>query len=158
VWEKSSRSPLGIRKKEKNERGHEREETPKECLFRWKVYKETLSYCSVKKVWIRDRPPSAYTSFSLGRRKIRLIEDNAKCRHLKKIDLYRDFAAGVYLFLPRFCLGWCSNFAGSESGQMQSVKLLQNMVSNSTPQYAIPPPLHTVPLVSLCSTCQREKV
>jgi hypothetical protein len=33
------------------------------------------------------------------RRKIRLIEANAKCRHLKKlkIDLCRDFAAGVYL-------------------------------------------------------------
>jgi hypothetical protein len=28
-----------------------------------------------------------------------------------------------------FCLGWwCSNFVGSESGQKQSVKLLQNMV------------------------------
>jgi hypothetical protein len=26
------------------------------------------------------------------------------------------------------CLGWCSNFVGSESGQKQSVKLLQNMV------------------------------
>jgi hypothetical protein len=28
-----------------------------------------------------------------------------------------------------FCLGWCINFVGSESGQKQSVKLLQNMVS-----------------------------
>ena len=28
------------------------------------------------------------------RRKIRLIEGNAKCCHLKKIDLYRDFAVG----------------------------------------------------------------
>jgi hypothetical protein len=27
-----------------------------------------------------------------------------------------------------FCLGWCSNFVGSESVQKQSVKLLQNMV------------------------------
>jgi hypothetical protein len=34
-------------------------------------------------------------------------------------------------------LGWSSNFLGSESGQIQSVKLLQNMVSNRTP----PPPL-----------------
>ena len=32
-----------------------------------------------------------------------------------------------------FCLGWwCSNFVGSESGQKQSVKLLQNMVYNTT--------------------------
>jgi hypothetical protein len=29
-----------------------------------------------------------------------------------------------------FCLGWSSNFVGSESGQIQSVKLLYNMVSN----------------------------
>ncbi len=33
---------------------------------------------------------------SLQRRKIRLMEGNAKCR-LKKIDLERDFAKGVYL-------------------------------------------------------------
>jgi hypothetical protein len=31
------------------------------------------------------------------------------------------------------CLGWSSNFVGSESGQIQSVKLLLNMVSNRTP-------------------------
>jgi hypothetical protein len=36
-----------------------------------------------------------------------------------------------------FCLGWSSNFEDSESGQIQSVKLLQNMVSNRTQ----PPPL-----------------
>ncbi len=28
-----------------------------------------------------------------------------------------------------FYLGWSSNFVGSESGQIQSVKLLKNMVS-----------------------------
>jgi hypothetical protein len=39
-----------------------------------------------------------------------------------------DFSAGVYLPLPLlgFCLGWSSNFVGSQSGQVQSVKLLQN--------------------------------
>jgi hypothetical protein len=31
------------------------------------------------------------------RRKIVLIESNDKCRYPKKIDLLRDFAAGVYL-------------------------------------------------------------
>jgi hypothetical protein len=36
-----------------------------------------------------------------------------------------------------FCSGWCSNFVGSESGQKQSVKLLQNMVYNTTQH---PPP------------------
>jgi hypothetical protein len=35
-------------------------------------------------------------------------------------------------------MGWCSNFVdGSESGQKQSIKLLQNMVYNITQQ---PPP------------------
>jgi hypothetical protein len=56
-----------------------------------------------------------------------------------------DFASGVYLSevppLLGFCLGWCSNFVGSESGQIQSVKLPQNMVSKRTPY---PPALHTV--------------
>jgi hypothetical protein len=45
----------------------------------------------------------------------------------------KDFAAGIYLSEaptpPRFLLGWCSNFVGSESGQIKRVKLLQNMVS-----------------------------
>jgi hypothetical protein len=41
-------------------------------------------------------------------------------------------------------LGWCSNFVGSESGQKQSVKLLQNMVY-STIQHSTPPTAtHTV--------------
>jgi hypothetical protein len=30
------------------------------------------------------------------------------------------------------CLGWCNNFVGSESGQKQSVQLLQNIVYNTT--------------------------
>ncbi len=34
--------------------------------------------------------------------------------------------------LQGFRLGWSSNFVGSESGQIQTVKLLQNMVSNTT--------------------------
>jgi hypothetical protein len=40
------------------------------------------------------------------------------------------------------CFGWCSNFVGSEFGQKQSVKLLQNMVYN-TPQHPPPPPTVT---------------
>jgi hypothetical protein len=40
------------------------------------------------------------------------------------------------------CLGWC-NFVGSESGQKQSVKLLQNMVYNTT-QHPPPPHSHTL--------------
>ncbi len=42
-----------------------------------------------------------------------------------------------------FCLGWSSNFVGSESGQTKSVKLMQNMVSNRT-QHPPPPPSHTL--------------
>jgi len=38
----------------------------------------------------------------------------------KKIDLKRVFPAGLYL-------SECSNFLGSESGQIRSVNLLQNM-------------------------------
>jgi hypothetical protein len=45
-----------------------------------------------------------------------------------------------------FCLGWCSNFVGSESSQKQSVKLLQNMVYN-TLQLPPPPQTHTVCLL-----------
>jgi hypothetical protein len=41
-----------------------------------------------------------------------------------------------------FCLGGSSNFVGSESGQVRSDKLLQNMVSNRTP--FPPPPTHCI--------------
>ncbi len=42
-----------------------------------------------------------------------------------------------------FCLRWwSSNFLGSESGQIQSVELLQNMVSNRTQHPPPPHPLH----------------
>ncbi len=40
--------------------------------------------------------PKVYT-LTGNRRKIRLKERNAKCSHLNKIDLKRDFAAGVNL-------------------------------------------------------------
>jgi hypothetical protein len=51
----------------------------------------------------------------------------------KKIDLCRDFRQVLICLRPPpllgVCLGWCRNFVGSESGQKQSVKLLQKMVS-----------------------------
>ncbi len=53
----------------------------------------------------------------------------------KKIDLQRDFVAGVSEapFPPTFSFGGgLTNFAGSESGQLNRLKLLQNMVSNRT--------------------------
>jgi hypothetical protein len=47
------------------------------------------------------------------------------------------------------CLGWCSNFVGSESGQKQSVKLLQNMVYSSI-QHP-PPQSHTLSVYTVHS-------
>jgi hypothetical protein len=60
----------------------------------------------------------------------------------KQSDLQWVFAAGVYLSQApspsRSFLGCSSNFVVSESGQMQSVKLLQNMVYHRTQHH--PPP------------------
>jgi hypothetical protein len=80
----------------------------------------------------------------LFRRKIRLIECNAKCRYLNKLTskgtLWQVFICLRPPPLLGFCLGWCSNFVGSEFGQNQSTKLLQNMVYNTTqhPLYPLP--------------------
>ncbi len=55
----------------------------------------------------------------------------------------------IYLRFPPLlglCLEWESNFVGSESGQKQSVKLMQNMVSNTTQQHPPPPPSNTLPV------------
>jgi hypothetical protein len=83
-------------------------------------------------------------NFNVNLRKIRLIEDNAICRHLNKLTckgtLWQVFIYLVPSRLLDFILGWPSNFVGSESCQIQSVKLLQNMLG--TP-YAPPPPPHT---------------
>ncbi len=65
----------------------------------------------------------------------------------KKLTCKGTFSAGIYLSeappLLGFSLSWSSNFVGSESGQILSVKLLQNMVSNRT-QHLPPPPSNTV--------------
>ncbi len=53
-----------------------------------------------------------------------------------------------------FCLGWSSNFVGSESGQIESVKLLQNMVSNTTEHCPAPTQPHTV---CICCTLTRGR-
>ncbi len=52
-----------------------------------------------------------------------------------------------------FSLGWSSNFVGSESGQIQSVKLLQNTVSNRAQH---PPPLPSYTLSVYTVLWQRE--
>ncbi len=80
-------------------------------------------------------------------RKIRLIEGNAKCRHLKKYICKGTLRQMLILLrhppLQWFCLRWPSNFVGSESGQIQSVKIPQNMVSNRTPIPQRPYALYT---------------
>jgi hypothetical protein len=56
--------------------------------------------------------------------------------------LQKVFAAAVYLFEasspPNFVLGRVSNFVGYESAHIQSVKVLQNMVSDKTQQSPFP--------------------
>ncbi len=78
---------------------------------------------------------------------INFIDTKAKCRHLKKLTCKWTLRQ-VFLCLspPRllgFCLGWSSNFIGSESGQIHSVKLLQNVVFSRT-QHPTPSPSHTL--------------
>jgi len=64
---------------------------------------------------------------------INYVDTKVKCRNLKKL------ASSPTLFiclsphpLLGYCLGWSTNFVGSESGQIQSVKLQQNTVWSST--------------------------
>ncbi len=94
-----------------------------------------------------------------GRRKIRLIEGNAKRRYLKKLTFIGTLRQVFICLRPPpplgFCLGWCSNFVGSESGQKQSVKLLQNMVSNTT-QHHHPPATNCLYTVFCSWTLGRE--
>ncbi len=76
------------------------------------------------------------------------IDTKAKCRHIKKNWLVKGLCDRCLPVcrpppLLGLCLGWSSNLVGSESGQIQSVKLMQNMVSNRT-QHPPPPPSHTL--------------
>ncbi len=75
----------------------------------------------------------------------------------KKIDLQRDFVAGVSEAPspPRFLFGGClANFVGSESGQLNRLKLLQNIVSNRT-QHTQQQSSHVGPPVN--SPVQKDK-
>ncbi len=78
-----------------------------------------------------------------SRRKIWLIESTAKSRHLSKFTCKGTLRQELICLRPPPFLGICleqsSNFEGSESGQIQSVKLLQNMVSKRTQQPPLPP-------------------
>jgi hypothetical protein len=90
------------------------------------------------------------TGWSQTVERLRLIETHAKCRYLKKFTC-KGALRQVFIYLRPppllgFCLGWSSNFVGSESGKMQNVELLQDIVSQhsscSTPPP--PPPSHTL--------------
>ncbi len=78
-----------------------------------------------------------------------------KWRHLKKILCKGTLLQMlIYLRPPPIldvCLGWPSNFVGSKSGQIQSVKLLHNMVCNRT-QRPPPPQPH---IIYICCTLER---
>jgi hypothetical protein len=50
---------------------------------------------------------------------------------LKKTDLRQVFICLMLPPLQNFCLGWSSNFEGSESEQIQSLKLLQNYIQQN---------------------------
>jgi hypothetical protein len=114
----------------------------------------SFSTCKSLALW----PHSLYYRLEelvdLLRRKIRLIESNAKCRHLKKFNCIGTLRQMLICLRPPtllgYCLGWSSNFVVSESGQIQSVKLLQNMVQ----QDSNPPPTPSQPLtVCTCIYC-----
>jgi hypothetical protein len=102
---------------------------------------------------------AAFLSFRYFRRKIRLIENTAKWRYLKSWPV-KELCCSVYLSQapshPMFLFGVVKQFVGFESGQKESVKLLQNMISNTNQQPPSPPPsshtLYTVYWYMYCSS------
>ncbi len=80
------------------------------------------------------------------RGEITLTESHAKCRYLKNWPVKGLCASCLSVRgpLPSKVFVWDSNFVGSKSCQKQSVKLLQNMVSNTTHQHPTPSQPNTV--------------
>jgi hypothetical protein len=95
----------------------------------------TLQYWRAEKHW---RP---YGCDTLLHGLINYRDTKAKCSHLIKLTCKGTLRQVLICRRPppSPCLGWSSDFVGSESGQIQSVKLLQNVVSNRT-QHPPPPP------------------
>jgi hypothetical protein len=64
------------------------------------------------------------------------MEVNVKCQSLRKITwkwtLRQIFICLRPPLLLDFSLGWSRNCVGSESSQIESIKLLPNIVSNKT--------------------------
>jgi hypothetical protein len=98
---------------------------------------------------------SLRTAYAYSHGLINYLDTKTKCRHLKKFTckgtLQQVFICLGPPPLPGFCLGWSSNFVRSESGQIQSVKLFQNMVSNRT-QHPPPSPGHTLSMINCTLT------
>ena len=61
---------------------------------------------------------SLRTAYAYSHGLINYLDTKTKCRHLKK------FTCKGTLRQVFICLGWSSNFLGSESGQTQRFKLL----------------------------------
>ncbi len=84
--------------------------------------------------------------------KIRLTESNAKSRHQKNFSCKGTLRQLFICLRPPpdldYCLWWPSHFVGSESGQIQNVQSLQNMVSNRTQHY-LPLPSHSLPVFTV---------
>ncbi len=74
---------------------------------------------------------------------INYIDTKAKCCHLKRLTCKETLRQVFVCLRPPpllgVCVGWSSNLIGSESGKIQSVNFLQNMVSSRT-QHPPPPP------------------
>jgi hypothetical protein len=84
--------------------------------------------------------------FGLGHGLINYIDTKAKCQHLEQLTCKGPLQQVIIFLRPPPLLGflgWFSNFVGSESCHIQSIKLLQNMVSNRT-QHPQPPSSHTL--------------
>ncbi len=77
---------------------------------------------------------------------IKYRDAKSKCCHLKKLPVQIDCGRCLSVWGPlhfKGFLGWSSNFVGCESGQIKSLKLLQNIVSNRT-QHPPHPPSRTL--------------
>ncbi len=95
-----------------------------------------LTYVSYEYWCIYVSPICVYTMYGMQKKATHGINT----RHKSKMSSSKKFTCKGTLWqvficlrphpLLGSCLGWSNNIVGSESGQIQSVKFLQNMVSN----------------------------
>ncbi len=90
------------------------------------------------------------THNTLQRRKIRLIESNAKCRHVRNLPVKGLCGRCLSVCpLPGYCLGWSSNFVGSESSQIQSANFCRTWFPTGLMQHPPPPPSHSLSVYTM---------